>query len=400
MPRPPRAEPGDASPDTAAPDVRPASGAWHPDDPIGDRRFAPVGTIELELGGELPEVTVAYETWGTLADDGSNAVLVLHALTGDSHVIGAPGPGHPSPGWWDTVIGPGLDIDTDRWFVVCPNVLGGCQGTTGPASPAPDGRPWGSRFPRLTVRDQVEAERRLADHLGIDVWAGVVGGSMGGMRVLEWAIMFPDRVRSIAPLAVSATATADQIAVQSIQIEAIVRDPAFRGGDYLQDWFDAPHRATGPVDGLEVARQLAHLTYRSAEEVDVRFGRAAQPGEDPLRGGRFAVQSYLAHHGRKLARRFDAASYVTLTASMNTHDVGRDRGGVASALARVQAEVCVAGVDSDRLYPIGEQHALAHLLRVPGGRAHIVRSPHGHDGFLIERDQVGRLLGGLLERVR
>jgi homoserine O-acetyltransferase/O-succinyltransferase len=378
---------------------RPATGAWLPGDPVGRRRFVEVGTVALELGGEIPEVTVAYETWGELAPDGSNAVLILHALTGDSHVTGDPGPGHPTPGWWDEVIGPGRDIDTDRWFVVAPNVLGGCQGTTGPSSLAPDGRPWGARFPWVTVRDQVEVERRVADHLGVDTWAAVVGGSMGGMRVLEWAVTHPDRVRGIAPLAVSATATADQIALQSIQIDAIRTDPAFRGGDYLLDVYADPEHAVGPTDGLAIARRLAHFSYRSAEELDVRFGRQAQGSEDPLRDGRFAVQSYLEYHGAKLSRRFDAASYVVLTNSMNSHDVGRDRGGVAAALRRVDAEVLVAGVESDRLYPIGEQHRLAHLLGVRGGRARIVRSPHGHDGFLIERDQVGRMLGDLLDRV-
>ena len=378
---------------------RSATGAWLEGDPVGRRQFVEVGDVPLELGGQLPDVRVAYETWGQLAPDGSNAVLILHALTGDSHVTGPAGPGHPTPGWWDEVIGPGRDIDTDRWFVVAPNVLGGCQGTTGPSSLDPDGRPWAARFPRLTVRDQVEVERRVTDHLGIDSWAAIVGGSMGGMRVLEWAVTHPDRVRGIAPLAVSATATADQIAVQSIQVDAIRSDPRFRGGDYLLQVRADPAGAEGPTDGLAIARRLAHFSYRSAEELDARFGRRPQGGEDPLRGGRFAVQSYLEHHGAKLSRRFDAASYVTLTESMNTHDVGRDRGGVAAALHRVRAEVLVAGVDSDRLYPIGEQHRLAHLLRVPGDRARIVRSPHGHDGFLIERDQVGRMLGDLLERV-
>jgi homoserine O-acetyltransferase/O-succinyltransferase len=379
--------------------TRAATGAWLAGDPVGARRFVSVGPMRLELGGSLPDVEVAYETWGTLAPDGSNAVLIAHALTGDSHVTGPAGPGHPTPGWWDTVIGPGQAIDTYHWFVVCPNVIGGCQGTTGPSSPDPDGRPWGARFPRITIRDQVEVERRLTDHLGIDTWAAIVGGSMGGMRVLEWAIMHPDRVRGIAPLAVSATATADQIGVQSIQLEAIRRDPAFRGGDYLHDVYDDPDNAVGPIAGLEVARQLAHLTYRSAEELDLRFGRHPQDDEDPLRDGRFAVQSYLAHHGRKLTTRFDAASYVVLTEAMNSHDVGRDRGGVGAALRRISAEVVVAGVDSDRLYPLSEQHRLAHLLGVPGQRATVVRSPHGHDGFLIERDQVGRILARLLDRV-
>jgi homoserine O-acetyltransferase/O-succinyltransferase len=399
-PAPSPADPADTLPiEDPADGARAATGAWLPGDPVGRRHFVDVGTVALELGGEIPDVRVAYETWGELAPDGSNAVLILHALTGDSHVTGAAGPGHPTPGWWDQVIGPGQDIDTDRWFVVAPNVLGGCQGTTGPSSLDGDGRPWAARFPRITVRDQVEVERRVTDHLGVDTWAAVVGGSMGGMRVLEWAVTHPDRVRGIAPLAVSAAATADQIAVQSIQIEAIRSDPVFRGGDYLLDVHADPLAARGPTNGLAIARRLAHFSYRSAEELDVRFGRQPQDDEDPLRGGRFAVQSYLEYHGAKLSRRFDAASYVTLTESMNTHDLGRDRGGLAAALRGINAEVLVAGVDSDRLYPIGEQHRLAHLLGVKGDRARIVRSPHGHDGFLIERDQVGRMLGELLDRV-
>jgi homoserine O-acetyltransferase/O-succinyltransferase len=376
------------------------TGAWREGDPAGHRRFADVGTVPLERGGELPDVRVAYETWGELASDGRNAVLVLHALTGDSHVVGPVEPGHPTPGWWDPMIGPGRPIDTDRWFVVAPNVLGGCQGTTGPSSPAPDGRPWASRFPALTIRDQVEVERRLADHLGIDTWAAVAGGSMGGMRVLEWAVTHPDRVRGIAPLAVSATATADQIGLQSIQIHAIRADPHFRGGDYLLDLAEDPH-APGPHAGLALARRLAHWSYRSREEFHLRFGRAAQRGEEPFSGGRFAVESYLDHHGAKLVARFDAASYVVLTDAMNTHDVGRGRGGVHPALARYRGrgEIVVAGVDSDRLYPIEEQHALAHLLGVPGERAHVIRSPHGHDAFLIESRQVGMMLADVLERV-
>jgi homoserine O-acetyltransferase/O-succinyltransferase len=377
-----------------------ASGAWREGDPVGRRRFIEVGPLTLERGGELPQVQVAYETWGRLAPDGRNAVLVLHALTGDSHVIGTVEPGHPTPGWWDLVVGPGRAIDTDRWFVVAPNVLGGCQGTTGPSSPAPDGRPWASRFPALTIRDQVEVERRLTDHLGIEAWALAVGGSMGGMRVLEWAVGHPDRVRSIAALAVSATATADQIALQTIQLHAVRSDRHFRGGDYLLDWADDPD-APGPHTGLALARRLAHWSYRSREEFHLRFGRAAQQGEDPFSGGRFAVESYLDHHGSKLVRRFDAASYVVLTDAMNTHDVGRGHGGIHGALERYRGRgpVLVAGVDSDRLYPLEEQHALAHLLGVPGERASVLRSPHGHDAFLIEHRQVGGLLADLLGKL-
>ncbi len=369
-------------------------GAWRDGDPFGRRRFVDIGTIPLERGGEVPDVRIAYETWGELAPDGSNAILILHALTGDSHVVGEVEPGHPTPGWWPGLIGPGCPIDTDRWFVVAPNVLGGCQGSTGPASPSPDGTPWASRFPQLTIRDQVLAEQRVTDHLGIDAWAAVIGGSMGAMRVLEWAVMFPDRVRGIAPLAVSATATADQVAIQSIQLLAIRSDPAWQGGDYLLD-----PDGSAPAQGLGIARRLAHWSYRSEEEFNIRFGRRPQGDEDPLAGGRFEVESYLDHHGTKLVSRFDAASYVLLTQSMNSHDVGRDRGGVVEALRDVRAHVVVAGVDSDRLYPLSEQHKLAHLLRVRGDRATVIRSPHGHDGFLIEVRQVSQIIGDLLERV-
>ena len=376
---------------------RPATGAWRDGDPEGRRRFIDIGCVSLERGGELPDVTLAYETWGQLNALRDNAVLVLHALTGDSHVVGQVEPGHPSPGWWDGLIGPGCPIDTNRWFVVAPNVLGGCQGSTGPASPAPDGRPWASRFPAITIRDQVAAEVALTDHLGIDSWAAAIGGSMGAMRVLEWAVMAPGRVRGIAPIAVSATATPDQIALQSIQIHAIRNDPNYRDGDYLDVAHDDPY-APGPHDGLALARRIAHWSYRSREEFSLRFGRDPQGDEDPFSGGRFAVESYLDHHGEKLTHRFDAASYVALTSAMNSHDVGRDRGGVRAALSEVKAAVLVAGVDSDRLYPLEEQHALAHHLRVPGERAELIRSPYGHDGFLIELPQVGWLIEQLLDR--
>lgn len=369
-------------------------GVWREGDPVGRRRFVPIGTLKLEQNDELPDVTMAYESWGKLNAARTNAVLVLHALTGDSHVVGEVEPGHPTAGWWPGLIGPGCPIDTDEWFVVAPNVLGGCQGSTGPTSTHPDGRPWASRFPLLTIRDQVNAEIALADHLGIPSWAAVIGGSMGGMRVLEWAIMQPDRVRAIAPLAVSATATADQIAMQSLQLHAIQNDPAWQGGDYLLD----PH-GPQPDLGLALARRIAHWSYRSEEEFNIRFDRRYQGDENPLQGGRFAVESYLDHHGKKLVGRFDAATYVLLTRAMNSHDVGRDREGPVEALRRVQAEVIVAGVDSDRLYPLSEQHKLAHLLRVPGDRASVIRSPHGHDGFLVELRQVSMLLTELLERV-
>jgi homoserine O-acetyltransferase len=344
------------------------------------RRFVDLdGPVRLERGGRLPQVRVAYETWGTLAPDAGNAVLVEHALTGDSHVVGPAGPGHATAGWWPSLIGPGAPLDTDELFVVCANVLGGCQGTTGPSSAAPDGAPWGSRFPEVTIADQVAVEAALADRLGIGTWRAVVGGSMGGMRVLEWAVSRPDRVAGLFFLASGAVASADQIGTQTTQQAAVRSDPAWAGGDY------AP--GPGPVAGLGIARRIAHLTYRSGVELETRFG--AQVQDD----GRFAVASYLEHHADKLAARFDAGSYVVLTEAMNSWDVGRGRGGVEQALARVTARSLVAGVDSDRLYPLAQQQQVADALGVP---LRVIASPYGHDGFLLETGAVGALVSELL----
>ncbi len=389
---------GSAAPTTAASAVPPAlrpeppvSGAWREGDPVGDRRFVDLGDLALETGGSLP-VRLAYEAWGELSPARDNAVLVCHALTADSHVLGPAGPGHPTPGWWSELVGPGLAVDTDRWFVVAPNVLGGCQGSTGPSSAAPDGRPWGSRFPHLTVRDQVAAEVALADALGIGTWAAVIGGSMGGMRALELAVTHPERVARLLAVATTARTSADQIAWCAPQLAAVRGDAGWRGGDYHDA---APGQ--GPHRGLGLARMVAHTTYRSAAELDARFGRAAQPGEDPLGGGgRFAVESYLEHHADKLVRRFDAGSYVVLTEAMNSHDVGRGRGGTAAALRRVTARTRVVAVDSDRLYPVVQSQEVADA--VPDAELDVVASPYGHDGFLIESGAIAKvaeeLLGG------
>lgn len=368
----------------------PASGAWREGDPPGRRRWHRLSRpLPLEAGGELPGARLAFETWGRPAPDASNAVLVLHALTGDSHVAGPAGPGHPTPGWWDGLVGPGRALDTDRWFVVAPNVLGGCQGSTGPASLRPDGtRRWGGSFPFVTQRDQVAAERDLADALGIEKWALVIGGSMGGMRALEWAVSYPERTGALLLLATTAAASAEQIAWASVQLHAIRSDPHWRGGDYHDT-------GSGPHAGLGLARRLAHVTYRSEAELQLRFGRAPQGTEHPWYGGRYQVESYLDHHADKLIRRFDAASYVVLTEAMNAHDVGRGRGGVRAALRRVTAPALVAGVDSDRLYPLSQQEELAS--GIPGAdRLRVIESPYGHDGFLLETEQVGGLVRELL----
>lgn len=351
---------------------------------VGPHRV-PIGDLALETGVVLPDVVLAYETWGTLNASGSNAVLIEHALTGDSHVCGTAGAGHPTAGWWNGIVGPGMVIDTDQWFVVCANAVGGCRGSTGPQTRGPDGRPWGSRFPFVTIRDMVNAEVALADALGVDRWAVVVGGSMGGMRALEWAACHPDRVDTAVVIASSAYATADQIAWCQPQLLAIRHDPAFQGGDY---------HGTGraPEVGLGIARRIAHTTYRSAEELHGRFGRQAQAGEEPIGdGGRYAVESYLDYHAQKLIDRFDAGSYLVLTDAMNSHDLGRGRGGVDAALKALTSRIVVAAVDSDRLFPapLSEEIVAAAPRAAP---LHMIHSPFGHDGFLTEFDQVSPVL--------
>ncbi|MGN7968569.1 homoserine O-acetyltransferase MetX [Microbacterium sp. 22296] len=372
----------------------PATGAWRDGDPAGDRRFASFGSFRTENGESLPHVRLAYETWGELSPARDNAVLILHALTGDSHVRGAAGPGHPTAGWWSDLVGPGAAIDTDRFFVVAPNMLGGCQGSTGPASIAPDGYEWASRFPYLTIRDQVSAQASLADELGVERWFAVVGGSMGGMHALEWAVGHPDRVARAAILSAPPVTTADQIALNSVQLDTIRVDPRFAGGEY----YDAGD-GDGPHRGLALARRMALLNYRSPTELNQRFQRSWQSGVSPLgRGGRFAVESYLDFHGNKFTRRFDANSYLTLVEAMNSHDVGRDREGVEDALARVTATTLVLGIDSDRLFPIDGQHRIARGIprTLDGNDAVVLSSDFGHDGFLIETAAVATHLRRLL----
>ena len=374
----------------------PVTGAWRVGEPPGHRQFATLFDARphvLEAGGRLGPVTVAYETWGELNATHDNALLLLHALTGDSHASGPAGAGHPAEGWWDALVGPGRAIDTDRFFVVCPNVLGGCQGTTGPATTDPEtGRPFGSRFPVVTIRDQVVVEAALAQRLGIGRWAAVVGGSMGGQRALEWAVSFPDRVPHAVILACGAQATAEEIALCSLQIRAIRSDPCFRGGDY----YDAP-AGDGPWRGMSLARGIGQVSYRSEVELDQRFGRGHQGDEQPLEGGRYAIESYLDYHGEKLAGRFDANTYVTLSQAMNHHDVGRGRGGIAAALARITGQVTLAGISSDRLYPLRLQEELAELI--PGAaKLAVIESLDGHDGFLTESEQVAAVVRPALDR--
>ncbi|MFC9772934.1 MULTISPECIES: homoserine O-acetyltransferase [unclassified Pseudarthrobacter] len=349
-------------------------------------RYASIGGLQLEGGGFLPDVTLAYETWGTLNADGSNAILVEHALTGSTHVTRGD---TDEEGWWEHLAGPGAPVDTDRFFVVSINIVGGCYGSTGPSSPGPDGKPWGSRFPLVTLRDSTEAEARLADQLGISSWYAVLGGSMGGARALEWAVTFPERVQRCAVIAVGAASTAEQIAFAQAQTLAIRQDPNFNDGDY--------YGGPCPEDGLALARRIAHITYRSAAELEHRFGREAQASESPLQGGvlagrgRYQVESYLDHQGSKLVRRFDANSYIALTEALMSHDVCRGRGSLAATLARTSARFFVAAVESDRLYFPSQSYELAQAL--PGDvEVHLIQAPIGHDGFLTEIGQLGAQL--------
>lgn len=351
-----------------------------------------IGPLDLESGAVLGSVTLAVQRWGELSPNRDNVVLIEHALTGDSHVTGPMSEQHPSPGWWAGMVGPGAPIDTDEWCVVATNVLGGCRGTTGPSSIADDGIAWGSRFPEISIRDQIAAEMALANLLGIEKFASVLGGSMGGMRALEWAVTYPDRIASALVLAVGARATADQIGTQTTQIAAITGDSDWQGGDY---------HGTGrtPRTGLGLARRIAHLTYRTEGELDTRFANSAQGDENPWQGGRYAVESYLEHQADKLVNRFDPGTYVLLSEAMNRHDVGRGRGGVAAALGAVTAPVIVGGVDSDRLYPIRLQQEIADAIPGCDG-LRILNSKDGHDGFLTEADAVAELLVETLDLAR
>ena len=350
------------------------TGAWLENHAPGDRLFINIGDLLLEDGETLEDVTIAYQSWGSLNERGDNAILVNHALTGWADING----------WWPSMVGPGLPFDSDKYFVVCPNVIGGCQGSTGPSSIAPDGARYGSRFPSLTIRDMVAAEVAFSDGLGIKKYQLAVGPSLGGMRSLEWAVQLPQRVGAICTIGSSAVATGDQIGTCSIQIRAIKTDPHFYGGDYYD-------KAKGPIEGMGIARRIAHLTYRTEAEMDVRFGRELQGDET----GRYAVESYLDHQANKLAHRFDANTYIALTEAMNSHDIGRGRGGVVAALSGITIPVVAVAIDSDRLFPVRLQAEIVELAPLAAPLV-TISSPFGHDGFLVEVELVGSVIRSAL----
>lgn len=344
--------------------------------------------LRLDSGATLAPVTLAYETYGTLSPARDNAILLLHALSGDAHAAGRHRLTDRQPGWWDAMVGPGRPFDTDRYFVICSNIIGGCQGSTGPSSIDPrtlgdNPRPYGARFPVLTIGDMVRAQVRLIDSLGIDQLLAVAGGSMGGFQAQEWVVSYPERVRGAVLLATSARSSAQTLAWSAIGRRAIMSDPNWRNGDYYG------HKP--PVDGLAVARMLGHITYLSEPSLERKFGRAFQSGEGPqfTLEPEFAIESYLAYKGESFNARFDANSYLYITKAMDYWDLPARFGSLEAAFARSQASFLVLSFSSDWLYPTSESALIAQALRRVGRPVeHIdIESQAGHDAFLVDIEQ-------------
>jgi homoserine O-acetyltransferase len=350
--------------------------------------------LHLEGGGSLAPVTLAYETYGQLNDDASNAILLLHALSGDAHAAGRHSPADCKPGWWDAMVGPGRAFDTDRYFLICTNVIGGCQGSTGPASRDPStGKPYGARFPVITIGDMVRAQARLLDTLGITRLLAVAGGSMGGFQALEWATALPERVRGAILIASSARSATQTIAWNSIARRAIMRDPRWRGGDY--------YGHEPPADGLAVARMIGHITYLSDTALEDRFGRQLQHRDAPIFSlePEFAIESYLGYQGDTFNDRFDPNAYLYITKAMDYWDLPGRYGSLEAAMARAQAAFLLISFDSDWLYPPSESSAIATALRRVGRRAmhHVLHSEAGHDAFLIDHQSQEPLVAEFLD---
>jgi homoserine O-acetyltransferase len=351
------------------------------------------GPLRLDGGATLSPVAIAYETYGTLAHDASNAILVCHALTGDQH-LASPHPRTGKPGWWQRMVGAGKPIDTDRFFVVCANVLGSCMGSSGPASVDPaTGREHAMAFPVITIRDMVRAQGMLLDHLGIGALAAVVGGSMGGMQALSWAATFPGRVRAAVVIASTARHTAQNIAFHEVGRQAIMADPHWRGGDY--------YGSEPPAAGLAVARMAAHITYLSEAGLTEKFGRRLQAREAKSFGfdADFQVESYLRHQGLAFTDRFDANSYLYITRAMDYFDLAEEHGGMlARAFRDSRARFCLVSFDTDWLYPTAESRSIVQALNAAGAPASFVElsSPYGHDAFLLESAELDRVVSGFL----
>jgi homoserine O-acetyltransferase len=350
--------------------------------------------LPLQRGGLLGPITLAYETWGNLNAQGDNAILITHALTGSSHAYDPYDPDDPKAAWWNLLIGPGRIFDTSRYFVICSNILGGCYGSTGPSSIDPHtGRPYGMRFPIITIRDMVHAQRKLIDHLQVCELAMVVGGSIGGQQALEWAVTYPELVRKVGVIAATAAQSAQAVAFSEVQRQAIMADPNWLCGDY------APGQ--GPTTGLAIARMLAMITYQSEEAMELRFARNSvqrnvcpSPTISPDLGARFDVENYLYYQGAQLASRFDANSYLYISRAMDLYDVSAGYLSLNAALRRIRSKSIFIGVRSDILFPAAHIRTLADKVHATGGDATYVEldSPHGHDAFLKEWHQLAEAL--------
>ena len=350
--------------------------------------------LQLSNGAMLAPFTVAFETYGELNADKSNAVLVCHALTGDQFVA-SPNPVTGRPAWWPRMVGPGRPIDTNRFYVICANVLGGCMGTTGPASPAPDGQPYGLRFPVITVADMVRAQAMLIEALEIPDLFLVIGGSIGGMQALQWASAYPKRVFACAAIATAARHSAQNIAFYEVGRQSIMADPDWRGGDYLG-------QGTRPAKGLAVARMAAHITYLSEQSLMRKFDRQLQARESVSFGfdADFQVESYLRHQGQSFVDRFDANSYLYITRAIDYFDLAADFGGtLANAFQECPARFCVFGFSSDWHYPPEDNRAIVRALIAAGAEASYVEveTDKGHDAFLLEEPQFEAALTGFID---
>ena len=368
--------------------------ADHPRDSLL-ARFGIDKPLKLDAGVTLSPFQIAYKTYGTLNAERSNAVLICHALTGDQHVASV-NPVTKKPGWWETMVGPGKPIDTERFFVIGANVMGGCLGSTGPASINPQtGKPWGLDFPVITIRDMVRAQAMLLDQLGIDTLFTVAGGSMGGMQVLQWAASYPERVFSALPIACSTRHSAQNIAFHEVGRQAVMADPEWRQGRYLNE--DA-----NPRRGLAVARMGAHITYLSDAALHRKFGRKLQDRDNPTFSfdADFEVESYLRYQGSSFVERFDANSYLYLTRAMDYFDLADDyAGSVANAFKGSETRFCVVSFTSDWLFPTSDSRAIVHALNAGGARvsfAEIV-TDKGHDAFLLEEPELFAIVRGFLE---
>lgn len=362
--------------------------------------FLSPNPLRLLGGGELSPVTVAYETYGELNPQKDNAIFVCHALTGDAHVAGWNTPNNRKPGWWDEFVGPGKGLDTNRYFVICANCLGGCQGTTGPLSTNPaTGSPYCLDFPFMTVGDMVKVHAALVRSLGIERLLSVVGGSLGGMQVLDWAARFPEMLHSAICMASAAKLTAQGIAFNAVGRRAIITDPNFHGGRF----YDKPN---GPNVGLALARMLAHITYLSDESIESKFSRRLQDGDklsyDMMRQIEFQVESYLHYQGKRFIERFDANSYLYLTRAMDYFDLADTHGSIAKALSRTNARFLVTSYTSDWLFPTSQSKELVRAMIE--ARRHVtfleLDSSYGHDAFLIEFEWLEKLVRPFLEQTQ